>query len=118
MDLINEYEVLVKKNSDLDITSKFSIGGFVESGDKKIVKHFYRPHPMGGYQGGRSYRIGCSAYIQFMPRKKVYRAKWVDQNCGCTSKEKDYKTLKGALKFVLPVFPGILGYFGSKYEVK
>jgi len=116
MTLIKEYEDLVKKNPELNLANDYTIGGFVESGDRKIVKHFYRAHPMGGYQGGSHYRIGCSAYITFMPRKKVYRAKWSEQDCGCTSGEKDYKTLKSALKFVLPTFSGMIGYFGGQYK--
>ena len=112
-----EYAELVKNQPALDLTTKYKISGFTENGKNKLYAGFYRPHPMGGYAGGRSYSIGCSAYIQWMPRKKVYRAKWSEQDCGTTSRELEFETLAEAVAFVTPVFGGILGYFGDKYNV-
>ena len=118
MNLLSEYESVVKKNPSLDITTKYTIGGFIEVSPVKIGKYFYKTHPMSGYGGGPTYQIGCSATIQYMPRKKVYRAIWKDHDCGTTTGQIDYKTLKEALKFVIPVFGGIMGYFGNDYIKK
>jgi len=112
-----EYKTLVTEQPDLDITNKYKIAGFTENGKHGLSTGFYRPHPMGGYGGGGHYSIGCSAHIQWMPRKKVYHAKWSEQDCGTTTREQDFETLAEAVAFVTPVFGGILGYFGDKYNV-
>jgi len=116
--LIEQYEELIQEKPELDITLKYKVKQFyaINENGREIYTGFYSNHPMGGYNGGRSYSIGAAAHITWLPRKKIYRAKATEQDCGITTKTEDFKTLAEAITFAVRYIPGILGYFGIEYK--
>lgn len=111
--LIEEYEFLIKKYPELDISNFYKVRGFQadEENKREIYSGFYRRHPMSGYGGGRDQYLGFWGKIKWMPSKKVYRAKFTEQDSGYNSWKGDFETLEEALRFGIPKFEGLLSYY-------